>query len=366
MKRKIFIGLFGFAYLIAGCSTVYTCLPKFGSTPKGERLRKIQRSSNYREGRFQNLNPTPQMTDNLWNALFQPASKRQKPKDLIPVVQTNLAALNPQDDLLVWFGHSSYYLQAAGKRFLVDPVFSRAASPVSFVNTAFRGSDYFRADDIPNIDYLIITHDHWDHLDYPTVMKLKPRTGRVICPLGVGTHFERWDFDVSAIVEMDWQDSVSLMQNTEIHCLPARHFSGRGFKQRQSLWASFLLKFDNLTIYIGGDSGYDTHFAEIGARFGPIDFAVLENGQYNKAWKYIHAQPEETLQTATDLNAKNLIPVHNSKFAMSRHSWDEPLQRLSESADNQTPVRVLTPQIGEIVFLKDTLQTFSRWWQNLE
>jgi L-ascorbate metabolism protein UlaG (beta-lactamase superfamily) len=345
--------------IITGCA--YTYLPKFGRTPAGERLKKVQHSPNYREGRFQNLSSTPQMTESFKNTFFQSSSKQRKPKCEIPTVKTNLANLNLQDEVLIWFGHSSYYFQTGGKRFLVDPVFSHAASPLSFVNTAFRGTEVFQPSDIPDIDYLVITHDHWDHLDYPTVKALKSRIEKVICPLGVGEHFVRWDFDEHDLIEMDWNDMTTLDSGFEIHCLPARHFSGRGFKRQQSLWASFLLKSETLTLFIGGDGGYDTHFADIGNRFGTIDFALLENGQYNNAWKYIHMQPEETLQAAKDLHATNVIPVHNSKFALSRHSWDEPLRRITQ-ANDKALLRLLTPRIGEIVLLKDTTQTFCRWW----
>jgi L-ascorbate metabolism protein UlaG (beta-lactamase superfamily) len=362
MKRKMIVGIILLSCLVAGC-TVYTCLPEFGGIPKNERVRKVHDSPNYRNGRFQNIQETPQLTERFWNAFFQSSSKRKKPKNGIPTVKTNLSELNPQENILVWFGHSSYYFQVEGKRFLVDPVFSHYASPLSFINRAFKGTDIVEAADIPDIDYLVITHDHWDHLDYHTVKALKPRIRKVICPLGVGAHFARWNFDESTIIEMDWEDSVVLDSCFEIHCLPARHFSGRGFNQRQSLWASFLLKSAPLSIYMGGDSGYDTHFARIGERFGSIDFALLENGQYNKAWKYIHMQPEETLQAGIDLRAKNIIPVHHSKFALSSHSWDEPLTRISDANEKQEIPCLLTPQIGEIVLLKDTVQTFGKWWQ---
>jgi L-ascorbate metabolism protein UlaG (beta-lactamase superfamily) len=306
------------------------------------------------------------MTESFWNVISQSSSKRRKPENKIPAIKTSLTGLDPQENVLIWFGHSSYYFQIEGKRFLVDPVFSRAASPFSFFNTAFAGADLYKPADIPDIDYLVITHDHWDHLDYPTVKELKPRIGKVICPLGVGEHFVRWNFDETNIIEMDWEDRATLVSDFEIYCFPARHFSGRGLKRSRSLWASFLLKSGTLTLFMGGDSGYDTHFADIGACFDSIDFALLENGQYNKAWKHIHMQPEETLQAAADLRAKNVIPVHNSKFAMSNHDWDEPLQRICEANDKQTNLRLLTPKIGEIAFLNDTTQTFSRWWQEAE
>ncbi|MDR1357719.1 MAG: MBL fold metallo-hydrolase [Tannerellaceae bacterium] len=364
MKHKMVIAILTLSLLAAGCRA-YISHPKFGATPRKERLKSIQASPNYRDGCFQNISVTPQLTENFLKAAFQPFSRQRKPKGEIPVVKTDLNALSLQDDLLVWFGHSSYFFQAEGRRFLVDPVLSRAASPAPFVNTAFKGADAFDPEDIPDIDYLIITHDHWDHLDYPTVKALRPRTGKVICPLGVGAHFERWGYDESNVVEMDWEDSLELDSCFAIHCFPARHFSGRGFKAKQSLWASFLLKSETLTLYIGGDGGYDTHFARIGERFGSIDFALLENGQYNSAWRYIHLQPEETLQAAKDLHAKNVIPVHNSKFSMSNHDWNEPLQRLSELSDADAGFRLLTPKTGEIVLLRDTTQTFARWWPDV-
>ncbi|MDR1345346.1 MAG: MBL fold metallo-hydrolase [Bacteroidales bacterium] len=367
MKRKMIASIIITVLLLVAGGFAYTHLPKFGSTPKGERLKRIHNSPNYRDGRFQNINSTPQITENTWNAIFQSSSKQRKPKNKIPAVKTELTELNPQENLLVWFGHSSCYFQVGGKRFLVDPVLSRAASPVPFVNTAFAGTDLYNPSDIPDIDYLIITHDHWDHLDYPTVKELKPRIGKVICPIGVGEHFARWNFDESSIIEMDWEDTAALDSGFEIYCFPARHFSGRGFKPRQSLWASFLLKAGTFTIFMGGDGGYDTHFASIGNRFGSIDLALLENGQYNKAWKYIHMMPEETLQAGRDLNAKNVIPIHNSKFALSRHSWDEPMQRITAAnMKHPNPLRLLTPSIGEIVFLNDTTQKFGQWWQETE
>jgi L-ascorbate metabolism protein UlaG (beta-lactamase superfamily) len=367
MKRKMIVGSIITVLLLVVGSVLYIHLPKFGSTPKGERLKRTHDSPNYRDGRFQNINATPQITESIWNAIFQSSAKHRKPDNKIPVVKTKLTELNPQENLLVWFGHSSCYFQVGGKRFLVDPVLSKAASPLPFVNTAFAGTDLYKPVDIPDIDYLIITHDHWDHLDYPTIKELKPRIGKVICPLGVGEHFARWGFDDSSIIEMDWEDMTALDSGFEIYCLPARHFSGRGFYQKQSLWASFLLKTDTLTIFMGGDGGYDTHFASIGNRFGSIDFALLENGQYNKAWKYIHMLPEETLQAGKDLNAKNVIPIHNSKFALSRHSWDEPMQQITAANMKQpNPLRLLTPRIGEIIFLNDTTQSFGQWWQEIE
>lgn len=356
----------GLLIVVLVCISCAIC-PRFGSLPKGKHLERISLSPNYREGRFHNINPTPLRTTSIWKMFFQPSHGKQKPKNEIPAIKTNLFELNPQEDLLIWFGHSSCLLQLEGKRFLIDPVFSSYASPVSFMNRSFKGTDIYKPENIPDIDYLIITHDHWDHLDYNTVKDLKPRMRKVICPLGVGAHFIRWGYAASDITEMDWNNTAGLDSSIKIHCLPARHSSGRGLRHKKTLWASFLLKTNTLTVFISGDSGYDTHFANIGERFGSIDFALLENGQYNASWKYIHMQPEETLQAGIDLRTKHIVPMHNSKFSISSHKWDEPLRRIVAGNDTlANPQRLITPRIGEIVLLKDTVQSFSKWWEDVE
>ncbi|MEO6844952.1 MAG: MBL fold metallo-hydrolase, partial [Ginsengibacter sp.] len=292
-------------------------------------------------------------------------NKREKPVDIIQSIKTDLLNLDPSKDILVWFGHSSYFMQIDRKRILVDPVFSGAASPVSFTTKAFKGTDIYTTDDIPEIDFLFISHDHWDHLDYKAVLKLKPKIKKIICASGVGAHLEFWGFDKNNIIEKDWNEEIDLGEGFIVNTAPARHFSGRGFVRNKSLWTSFILKTPTLKIFIGGDSGYDTHFAEIGKKFSPFDLVILENGQYNKNWKYIHMQPAETLQAAKDLQAARLFPVHNSKFALSLHSWDEPLKKITE-LNNQANLTLATPMIGEPINLKDSSQKFSKWWEGVK
>lgn len=356
-----------FALFIVGFAFLH--LPKFGKLPSGRRLEKIKQSFNYKDGHFQNRSDTPMFTGNsnfftiLKQFLFD-KNKRVKPVDLIPSKKTSLLNLDPAKDVLVWFGHSSYFMQVDGKKILVDPVFSGAASPVSFTTKAFKGTDIYTTDDIPEIDFLFISHDHWDHLDYETILKLKPKIKRIVCALGVGQHLEFWGFDKNIITEQNWNDSANLENSFFVNTVPARHFSGRGFVRNKSIWVSFVLKTPTMKIFIGGDSGYDTHFADIGKNFGPFDIAILENGQYNKNWKYIHMQPAETLQAAKDLKTKNLFPVHNSKFALSVHAWDEPLKRITE-LNKQANVNLVTPMIGEEMNLKDDAQPFSKWWESI-
>lgn len=345
-------------------------LPKFGKLPSGSRLEKIKQSANYRNGQFQNLHDTPMMTakGGMFTVLKQflfDKKPRVKPVDIIPFMKTDLLNLDPAKDVMVWFGHSSYFMQVDGKKILVDPVFSGAASPFSFSIKAFKGTDVYSTDDMPEIDFLFISHDHWDHLDYETIIKLKPKIKKVICALGVGEHLEHWGFDKNKIIEADWNETINLGENFVVNTVPARHFSGRVFSRNKSIWTSFVFKTPTMKIFIGGDSGYDTHFAEIGKTFGPFDLVILENGQYNQNWKYIHMHPAETLQAAKDLGTKRLMPVHNSKFPLSVHPWDEPLKRLTE-LNKEVKLNLATPMIGEAINLKDTSQQFSKWWEGVE
>ena len=347
---------------------IYMQLPKFGKLPSGQRLERIKQSPNFREGKFENLHETPQMTNEkgfgqMMKDYFSATNK--KPNGVIPSIKTDLHNLPKDKDVLIWFGHSSYFIQIEGKRILVDPVFSGHASPFTFSVNAFEGTDIYEVDDIPDLDFLVITHDHWDHLDYKTVVKLKSKVDKVITGLGVGSHLEHWGFDPQSIIEMDWYEKTEFADGFVFHCTPARHFSGRGFIHKKTLWVSFVLQSPGSKIFIGGDGGYDTHFAKIGKTFGDIDLAILENGQYNESWKYIHMMPGQVLQAGKDLNAKRIMPVHSMKFALANHVWDTPLKTITElNEDINFPLA--TPLIGEEVLLKDSTQTFSNWWEGIK
>lgn len=342
--------------------------PQFGKVSSGDRLERIRNSPNYRDGKFQNLSLTPDLKEGISyytviKDFFFKKSKRSIPGYILPSVKTDLHALHSHKNVLVWFGHSSYFLQIDGKKILVDPVLSGSASPVKFTTRSFNGSDVYTTDDIPEIDYLFITHDHWDHLDYETMIKLKPKIGKVITGLGVGAHFERWGFDSNIIIEKDWNEEVVLDPGFTVNTTPARHFSGRGFKRNGALWMSFVFAAPGMKIFLGGDSGYDTHFKEIGDKFGPFDIAVLECGQYNEYWKYIHMMPEEAVQAAIDLNAKALVPVHWSKFSLALHDWDDSIIRVTKESKRKN-LSLINPMIGEEVDLKAT-GVYTNWWEKV-
>ncbi|MEO5890922.1 MAG: MBL fold metallo-hydrolase [Ferruginibacter sp.] len=341
-------------------------MPMFGKIPSGDRLERIKKSANFKNGKFQNLSLTPDLTEGVsyyavMKEIFFNKKIRVKPTDILPSIKTNLHTIHPEKDALVWFGHSSYFMQIGGKKILVDPVLSGAASPIRATTMSFKGSDIYTADDIPDIDYLFISHDHWDHLDYSTIKQLQPRIKKIICGLGTGQHFERWGFNLNQVIEKDWGDEIILDDGFSVAVTPARHFSGRGLKRNVSLWVSFVLRTPLMKIFIGGDSGYGSHFADIGDQYGPFDLAILECGQYDKSWKYIHMMPEEIVRAASDLKAVQLLPVHWAKFSLANHSWDDPIKRVSASAKTNNQ-QLVTPMIGEAVDLKDIADSIA-WWE---
>ncbi len=335
-----------------------------GKAPSGKHLEKLKQSPNYKKNAFQNLSDTPMMSNDIsyWKMMkeFIHKNKNTAPPGLLPSVKTDLSNLNSSDPVIVWFGHSSYLIRIENKNFLIDPVFSGNAAPLSFMIKAFPGSNIYKPEDMPVIDYLILTHDHYDHLDFKTVRKLRNKVNNIYCSLGVSSHLKYWGFDINKITEMDWWELQQLGQNISITAAPARHFSGRGIKRGQTFWSSFILKTKDHNLYLGGDSGYDSHFKEIGNKYGPFDIAILEAGQYNTMWPLIHMMPEEAVQAAVDLKAKSLLPVHWGKFTLALHAWDEPIKRILDRA-KELNMKVLTPKIGQPLILVDGFQT-QNWW----
>lgn len=348
---------------------IYMQQPQFGKAPSGERLERIKQSPNYKNGKFQNLVPTPiipegfTMAGEIWRTFFR-KNPRKHPTDLIPSVKTNLLTLSPDSNVLVWFGHSSYFMQVDGVKILVDPVLSGSASPLPMGVKSFKGTNIYSPEDFPEIDYLLISHDHFDHLDYKTIMALKPKIKHLIVGLGVGESLEYWGFDKNKIIEKDWNETVNIKEHFSIHTATARHGSGRKMKSDNTLWLSFIVDAPTLKIYVGGDSGYEKHFAELGKKYGSFDLAILDNGQYAEDWHTIHMPPKYSLQAAKDLNAKRLFPVHYGKFVLSRHPWDEPIIAISKLSEEQN-YPILTPMIGELVNLNDNTQQFKQWWKGL-
>lgn len=368
IKKKmmyIFLGLF---ILIGFGVMLYLRQPLFGSEPKGQRLERIKKSPNYIDSAFQNIEKTPSMTegvtilDGLREVLFN-VDKNSIPKDSIPHIPIDLDHIESNENVIIWLGHSSYFVQVEGVKLLVDPVFSNNVSPMPGSARPFKGANPYTIKDIPVVDYLLFTHDHYDHLDYETIKAFNEKAIHVIAPLGVGAHLEYWGYDANKITEVDWDDVLTLKNDLKLTATTARHGSGRKFKRNNTLWTSYVLETSTQKIFLGGDSGYGKHFKEIGKKFGPFDLAILENGQYNLQWKYTHMFPNEVLHAAQDLKAKSLLPVHSGKFRLASHAWNEPLRELFRINANQYQIPLLTPMIGDSVNLKDLSKEFKIWFE---
>ena len=338
----------------------------FGKPPSGSRLERIKNSPNYKDGVFQNLSPTPVMAKDasyweLFKKQFESDTNRAPLKPL-PSVKNNLKETPSTKPTITWFGHSTYLVQIDGKNILIDPVFSERTSPVQYIGSKnYLGTSIYSAADFPHIDYLFLSHDHYDHLDYGTTLAMKEKVGHYYMPLGVGSHLEYWGLDTAKITEMDWWQEVNITPDIKLVCTPGRHFSGRGIADRgKTLWGSFVLITPTHRIFLGGDSGYDTHFKQIGDKYGPFDIAFLESGQYNAYWPNIHMMPEQTVQANIDLKSKVLMPVHWGKFSLALHPWNEPINRVLNKADELNIVTT-TPMIGERVIL-DSILPNSKWW----
>jgi L-ascorbate metabolism protein UlaG (beta-lactamase superfamily) len=354
--------------LLAGCGMFLLLRqPPFGALPTGKRLARIRESAFFKRGAFQNPEPTAVMVSRkaFFSTMREYATADKKvgePQQPIPAQPWKSEYLHSQEPILVWFGHSSYFLRLDGCSILVDPVFSGYASPFAFGTKNFAGTNIYHASDFPSLDVILITHDHFDHLDYKTIRTLASVTKRFVTSLGVGAHLERWGVPPEAITELGWWEQTNIATLT-FTATPARHFSGRTLKRYQSHWSGFAVQSSQAKLFLGGDSGYGAHFREIGERLGPFDVALLECGQYNPAWKFIHMMPEQTVRASRDLGARVLFPIHWGKFRLALHGWKEPIERAIAAAADQQVV-VTAPHIGQPIYLqKEFPLTF--WWRQV-
>lgn len=335
--------------------------------PTGLRKSRIQSSPNYREGAFQNVNPTVMLAEGasypkMIRKFFFERLPEQEPSRVLPSVKTDLKSLSKEEPTITWFGHSSYLLTLNGKMILVDPVFSERASPFSFVGSkAFAVTNPWLIDDLPDPDVVILTHDHYDHLDYQVMRRFGHRVPLFCTSLGVGEHLEYWGIEPSRIREFDWWEQAMVLPGLELTAAPSRHFSGRGFRRNQTLWSSFIVKSGGMKIFVGGDSGYDDTFRKIGSYAGGFDFAILECGQYDAMWPNIHMMPEQTVQAGIDLDAKRMMAVHWGKFKLANHPWTDPIERaFTRATALNMPLAV--PMIGQTMRLDQPVYS-NPWWK---
>ena len=342
--------------------------PSFGATPKGKRLSRIQQSPNYKNGKFQNPIETAMQADNLpffkLMSEFLSSKGNRVPDKPIQVNPIEKAAFHHQNKAVqvCWLGHSTLLIEIDGKVILTDPVFSQRVSPFQLIGTkAFPYSENYSLESLPEIDLVLISHDHYDHLDYQTISKLQNKQVPFVTALGVGAHLEHWGISPERITELDWWGNFQFTNEITLTATPARHFSGRGLTNRFStLWASWVIAGSENRLFFGADSGYFPGFKTIGDQYGPFDLVMLECGQYSQYWPFIHMTPEETFQAANALKAKNLLPIHWGKYKLSIHPWTEPIDRLL-TAQNNSGIRITTPAIGQSFKLNAPLPT-DKWW----
>lgn len=343
--------------------------PTFGDSPSEESMKIIKASKNYDGETFVNLIETKLETGDPENrksvmdfigGMLNPP-KGKVPSEKLPSAKFDSSQL--QTNSFVWMGHSTVLMNLDGITVLTDPVFHNA-SPVPGTVTPFEIENTITMGDLPaKIDVVIISHDHYDHLDYKAIQKLADRVETFLVPLGLRAHLEHWGVDGAKIQEKDWQQSV-IYKTLTFTMTPARHFSGRGlFNRYSTLWCSWVIKSPSLNVFFNGDSGYFDEFKEIGKKHGPFDIAFIENGAYDENWSEIHMMPEESVQANIDLQSKLMFPIHWGKFDLANHMWDEPIIRASKETVLKN-VNIATPLIGQVFTLDNIPQT--KWWESVK
>ncbi|MEI4710306.1 MBL fold metallo-hydrolase [Bacillus cereus] len=286
-----------------------------------------------------------------------------RPIKNLPIVLSNKD--NESLESLTWFGHSASLLKIEGKKLLLDPMFGDTSSPFPLFNSKrYSGTFSLEREDLQEIDAIIISHNHYDHLNYKSIMQLKDRAKHFYVPTGVAQYLIKWGVSPSKISEHNWWDEITF-DNIKLVCTPARHFSGRSMTDRDcSLWCSWLILGQETKIFFSGDSGYAPHFKEIGDKYGPFDLTLMECGQYDPRWSAIHMLPEETVQAHIDVQGELLLPIHWGAFTLALHEWSEPVERVTKEA-NRLGVKITTPQIGESITLKSTNYPSTAWWREI-
>jgi len=360
--------LIGFLLLFLIGFTLYLKFhPQFGGTMRPKEKTRYAKSKNWDGNKFVNLTDTPIGVPykSLFSLLKEQLAnaKTKSPKKPIPVQAFDLKKFNsqPNQPKFIWYGHAVLLLQLNGKNLLIDPMFGPDTTPIApFANKRFSENTLAIIDELPPIDAVLITHDHYDHIDYASFKKIKEKVDTYFVSLGSARHLEHWGIESTKIKEFDWWEELDF-HNIKITFTPSRHFSGRGlFDRTKVLWGGWVFQTNEHTIYWSGDGGYGDHFAAIGEKFGPFDWAFMECGQYNEAWRPIHLFPEESVQAGIDAKGKIFIPYHWGGFALAMHPWKEPIERFVAAA-TAAEVAICTPKIGEVVVLGE--EPTESWWE---
>ena len=348
----------------------------FGKIPSGKFLTRIEASPHYHETREVFVNRRPDIKDTMTvgadfladplgrevpNFLFN--NNQTEPAGPLPEERNpDLAAFEASDDSVkfIWLGHSTVLLSIDGRVILFDPVFSDHASPFPIAAKRFQ-PPVIHLEDLPEVDHIIISHDHYDHLDMETVKYFVNSNVKFITPLGVGSHLRYWGVDEARITELDWWEEANL-DGLMYAATPSQHFSGRigVMHNDKTLWASWVIAGKTDSVYFSGDSGYDTHYKDIGRKYGPFDVVFMENGQYNESWRAVHNLPDEAITAFKDVGGTYLVPVHWGMFNLSVHNWFDPpneITRLAKAED----IKLITPRLGQLINLNNP-PLYDQWW----
>ncbi|ETK37483.1 MBL fold metallo-hydrolase, partial [Microbispora sp. ATCC PTA-5024] len=335
-----------------------------GARPSGDRAGRVRRSRQFRGGAFRNTQPSPILPPGVRRQVIRDLLFGREPKrPRLPVPLATPGSPSGGDLDAVWYGHSSVLVEIEGRRVLLDPVWSERCSPVSFTGPRRLHPPPVPLYELPELHAIVISHDHYDHLDMATVRELvRTQSAPFLVPLGVGAHLERWKVPASRIVELDW-DEEAVVGGLRFVATAARHFSGRAFRRDGTLWASWVIAGERRRVFYTGDSGYFDGYAEIGAEHGPFDLSVIQIGAYSAGWPDIHMTPEEAILAHVDVRADLLLPVHWGTFSLSAHAWGDPVDRLWREAKDRG-VRLVVPRPGQRVAAGDP-PPVDGWWQTI-
>ncbi|MFT5641755.1 MAG: L-ascorbate metabolism protein UlaG (beta-lactamase superfamily) [Cyclobacteriaceae bacterium] len=344
-------------------------LKQFGGKATETNIQQCQNSLNWHEDKFHNLEFTSMsikpsnVPSLLYSQFFK--TKGRNPISPLPIIPFDKKSFltDSQEAKIIWYGHSVILMRMSGKTILIDPMLGPNASPIApFATKRFSHETLAIIDQLPEIDLLLMSHDHYDHLDLASIEKLQSKTKQYFVGMGLGRHLESWGIKKELITEFDWW-SDQTFKDINITYTPTRHFSGRGLTDRaKSLWGGWVFTSPKENIYFSGDSGYGNHFIEVGEKLGPFDFGIMECGQYNELWHQIHMYPEESIRAAKDAGVKKAMAVHWAGFALALHHWKDPIERFTTEADKEN-LQVSNPRIGEI-FTKSSLNK-EHWWEDL-
>ncbi|MDO9434741.1 MBL fold metallo-hydrolase [Hydrogenophaga sp.] len=361
----LFSRVLALACLLAVSFGLVACSVRAGNPGVGPRSAQLGD-----DGLFRNVaDPSDRPTAGtwaIWSRLLFETKEGAVPVDAIPVRRIDRAmldALDPNANHIVRLGHSSHLLKLRGQYWLIDPVFSDRVSPVQWAGPKRFHAPPLSLQELPPITGLILSHDHYDHLDEGTIAYLRERVQRYFVPLGLRARLQDMGVDPKRVEELDWWQGSS-HAGVQLTAAPAHHFSGRTlFDRNSTLWASWLIQSGDERIFYSGDSGYFAGFKTIGERFNRIDIALMENGAYDNYWPSVHMSPEETVQAFKDLGARQLYLVHNSTFNLAFHTWQDPLNRVADIAEREG-LPLATPEIGEVLTVGQPRQN-QRWWKDL-